>query len=446
MVKKGLIMTLVVYFFVIQAFIIWAIWQDSHFYTLGCINLLFFVLFFFGINAFKWEKGDKWENKQSSNYPIVKERIAQEIVEEKVDVPSEEVVEEKTTESDKTKRFVGERTISESNIEYIKTKINRAKRKPLREGSAVYRFLVFLLAILWLGGILYAFWDSLDFIALTIGSFAMLIFIGVCFKAGNLRRKSLFSSIYFLLFCLAMLLWIYGMIFTNATSTEKLKDSISTFFDGVKWETVIIDEEESTGDVSQSSGTVISFSLTGNSVFSSWDNLTGEELTWTVFPETKDDEPINLQPSEPEQVSQSNKTTEVQPVVEQKQEPKVEEKVETKSNTSSDQVTIIEAIKHLVKAYNIPLSKSTSSKFTHVSKSSSLYPYMKTALEKKMIWTTTDPNMIVSCEVYMVMKGLAEWWGIAKSADLKDNYWNVAESKGLLNWCTKWAKLTYANL
>ena len=46
---------------------------------------------------------------------------------------------------------------------------------------------------------------------------------------------------------------------------------------------------------------------------------------------------------------------------------------------------VIEAIKHLVKAYNIPLSKSTSSKFTHVSKSSSMYPYMKTALEKRMI-------------------------------------------------------------
>jgi hypothetical protein len=41
--------------------------------------------------------------------------------------------------------------------------------------------------------------------------------------------------------------------------------------------------------------------------------------------------------------------------------------------------------------------------------------------------------MIVSCEVYMVMKGLAEGWNIAKSADLKENYWNMAESKGLLN-------------
>jgi hypothetical protein len=41
---------------------------------------------------------------------------------------------------------------------------------------------------------------------------------------------------------------------------------------------------------------------------------------------------------------------------------------------------------------------------------------------------------------------LAEGWNIAKSANLKENYWNMAESKGLLNWCVKGEKLTYANL
>jgi hypothetical protein len=107
---------------------------------------------------------------------------------------------------------------------------------------------------------------------------------------------------------------------------------------------------------------------------------------------------------------------------------------------------MIEAIKHLIKTYNIPLSKSTSTKFTHVSKSNEMYPYMKTALDKRMIWTTTDPQMIVSCDVYMVMKWIAEWRNITKSPEIKENYWNVAESKGMLNWCTKWAKLTYANL
>jgi hypothetical protein len=75
-----------------------------------------------------------------------------------------------------------------------------------------------------------------------------------------------------------------------------------------------------------------------------------------------------------------------EPVVEQNPQPAVEQKTETTtSKASTSQVTMIEAIKHLVKAYNIPLSKSTSTKFTHVSKSNAIYPYMKTALDKRMI-------------------------------------------------------------
>jgi hypothetical protein len=50
-------------------------------------------------------------------------------------VVAQPVVEEPTVaeESDSFRRVRTERPISESNIEYIKTKINRAKRKPLRE-------------------------------------------------------------------------------------------------------------------------------------------------------------------------------------------------------------------------------------------------------------------------------------------------------------------------
>ena len=59
------------------------------------------------------------------------------------------------------------------------------------------------------------------------------------------------------------------------------------------------------------------------------------------------------------------------------------------AKTSSDEtaeVTMIEAIKHLIVANAIPLSTSKKSvNFTHVAKTSKDYPYMKTALEKKMI-------------------------------------------------------------
>ena len=439
MVKKWLVMTLVAYFFIIQAFIAWAIWQDSHFYTLWCINLLFFILFFFGVNAFKW---GKWENKQEKwpSYPIVKERIAEEKVSETVEEKpvAETIVEEK--ESEVFRRVRNDRPISESNIEYIKTKINRTKRKPLREWSAIYRFLVFLIALLLLWGILNIFWDSLDFIALIIWSIAMLIFIWACFRSANLWRKSLFSSIYFLLFFLAMLLWIIGMVFAGNSKIDALKDDISTFFNGVKWEETVVvneikEENDNSGFVLESTGSVISFSLTWwDSVFASWDALTWEQSNAS-------DSAVTTEEPTVKEVNESAKEQTTQPVVEQKTETTT-----AKVNTPTSQVTMIEAIKHLIKTYNIPLSKSTSTKFTHVSKSNEMYPYMKTALDKRMIWTTTDPQMIVSCDVYMVMKWIAEWWNITKSPEIKENYWNVAESKGMLNWCTKWAKLTYANL
>ena len=346
-------MTLVAYFFIIQAFIAWAIWQDSHFYTLWCVNLLFFILFFFWISALKW---DKWENKQEKwpSYPIVKERIAEEKLSETVEEKpvAETIVEER--ESEVFRRVRNDRPISESNIEYIKTKINRTKRKPLREWSAIYRFLVFLIALLLLWLILNIFWDSLDFIALIIWSIAMLIFIWVCFRSANLWRKSLFSSIYFLLFFLALLLWIIGMVFAGNSKIDALKDNISIFFNWVKWEeTVVVNEDKEENDNSwfilESTGSVISFSLTwGDSVFASWDDLTWEQSNTS-------DSVVTTEEPTLKEINEPAKEQTTQPVVEQKTETTT-----AKVNTPTSQVTMIEAIKHLIKTYNIPLSKSTS--------------------------------------------------------------------------------------
>ena len=430
--KKGYVITACLYFFVIQFFIIWALWWDSHFYTLWGINFLVFVIFLFWVSVLKDNNKEKKEI-----YPIVKERVSQErVVEDKV------VVEEKNNENEAPRRIRNEAPISESNIEYIKTKINRTKRKPLAEWSPLYRFLVFLLALLGFWGILYLFWESLDFIASVIGAVAMLIFIGVCFKAWNIRRKSLLSSVYFWIFLLLLIWGILWLVFSGSSTVEKVKEDISVFFDGVKWEEINndVNEEENSWFLYEITGSISDISLTwenieplswDNDIVSSWEN---EETLWNQVIEN--DQPVEEVVQQPKE----EKTATVENV-----EPKPTVTTTPKKEPTS-QVTMIEAIKHLISAYNIPVSKSTSSKFTYVSKSNANYPYMKTALEKKMIWTTTNPDMIVSCEVYMVMKGLAEGWNIAKSADLKENYWNMAESKGLLNWCVKGAKLTYANL
>jgi hypothetical protein len=46
---------------------------------------------------------------------------------------------------------------------------------------------------------------------------------------------------------------------------------------------------------------------------------------------------------------------------------------------------MIDAIKHVIDTNNIQLSQSTNASFKHLAKTSADYPYMKTALEKRMI-------------------------------------------------------------
>lgn len=114
--------------------------------------------------------------------------------------------------------------------------------------------------------------------------------------------------------------------------------------------------------------------------------------------------------------------------------------------TPDQQITLLQAVKHLIDTYHIPLSTSKSVKFTHIAKSHPDYPYMKTALEKKMIGSTTNPNLIVSCDVYVVMKGIAEGWTIKKTTEVKADYWKLASTKNKLNGCKQGEKLTFATL
>ena len=109
-------------------------------------------------------------------------------------------------------------------------------------------------------------------------------------------------------------------------------------------------------------------------------------------------------------------------------------------------ITMWDAIKSLL-AWTT-LSTKTTSTFRYVAKSNELYPYFKTAQEKWMIWTDTDPSKMVSCETYITMKWLLEWrnvWSYIKS-EIKSVYRKKATELWKLNGCTKWAYVTQGNL
>lgn len=79
-------------------------------------------------------------------------------------------------------------------------------------------------------------WDTFDFMAILLGAGAMMLFLFVVFKGFNLWRKSMFASLYFLLFVLIAAVGVWGLIGDESSSKSKLKYSISRFIAGIKGE------------------------------------------------------------------------------------------------------------------------------------------------------------------------------------------------------------------
>ncbi len=144
MIKKNLFILFVFYFFVLQLLVAGLLWGEPRFYLLGGINLLAMLLVSASYRFFTKASAPSREVPLPNN--------------EKADLTEETSLEEKAEPA----------PLSESNIEYIKTKINRTSKKPLAPASGLYRLLMFLLACVGFGGVLYLFWDTFDFIAVII--------------------------------------------------------------------------------------------------------------------------------------------------------------------------------------------------------------------------------------------------------------------------------------
>lgn len=194
MLKKNLFLFFIFYLIVLQLFVIGVLRNDPRFHILGGVNLFAFFLIARCYKAFTKDKEEK-----SDSTPLVREKISNFTYTDVPSSPRENVEEEREIEKAFPKAEAAA-PLSESNIEYIKTKINRSKKPALIEGSGRYRFAMFLLAIIGFGGIMYMFWDTFDFFAVLIGAIGMLIFLTVVFKAANLWRKTIFLSGYVLFF------------------------------------------------------------------------------------------------------------------------------------------------------------------------------------------------------------------------------------------------------
>ena len=480
MVKNGLLWYLLIYIFVIQMGIVWYLWSDTSFYVLAGVNGIALA-----VGAWSFCKEKSKDNHPETQGKIMLESPKEEIINDKKAEDTAENEEEQEKKSDffvrnepehKDEKYslseedieVPTREQTPHNIEQVRVRLNKVKSKsqPTHQEWGLARFIVFLCAIIGRGGVMLLMWKEFDFIAMAIASFTMGGFVLVVYKAMNVWKKTIFSNLYFLFFVAVFAGSLLGIFTEESNSTKILiKDQISTFFAGLNGEVVETSSTEEgsgyeyqltgtllTGEIStgeESTGALLSGNIITTQTLNTGSNETGsiqtiqQAATWitqtSTGKNTTEAQVSNKQTTQPTTEAQvSNKQT-TQPTT------KAQTSEEKKTDTNG-QVSYLSAIKHLIATYNIPLSKSKSSKFTYVDTTSPDYPYMKTALEKRMIGTAVNPNDIISCDVYMVFKGLALNWAIEKTSNLKNDYRNVAENKGLLNGCEKGAKLTAANL
>ena len=105
-----------------------------------------------------------------------------------------------------------------------------------------------------------------------------------------------------------------------------------------------------------------------------------------------------------------------------------------------------QVIPYLVSKYSLK-SNGKSTSFTNVSSTNSLYSAFNIGAGRGMIGADINPASKVSCNTYMVLKGIAAWWKVDYKAG--DPFWpyrTAAFNKGEVNWCTAGAFVTKATL
>ena len=259
---------------------------------------------------------------------------------------------------------------------------------------------------------------------------------------GFYNAKKLFTNWLYIILILAWIgYWVYTAQDYNSINLVKEK-AISYVKDRFKSDKD--NAELDTWDV------IYVFEWTWEVITDTWD-IDILDNTWDIENETwiaeniawTEETNIWIQNAEQEQNAQPEVVA--QPETNVQTEVKTEEQAPT-SDDPNREVTMWEAIKHLLQWYT--LSTKTDKSFTYVAKSNELYPYFKTAQEKTMIWFDTNPNKRVSCETYMSLKWILEWWkvNIYDKSQTRIIYWNKANELGKTNWCARNTYVKVKNL
>ena len=436
---NGLIVFLGLYILVGQPAIVWWMLDNTQLYQLAWLNAWIFLIALIISAIFKPNKSkdnsaklvQKSEEKVSrieddNGVAIVEVEKKTEVVVETWDTENEEEnVEEKLEEKSEERPM--KETVSIPKIVQPLTwhQTHKKRKKESRWGQR----LILLLTLAVAAVIAWTLWEFLENRWIAIALFLWRILYLVIWKLfdvnGFFNVKKLFTNRLYIVLILA---WIGYWVYTMQQEDRSFNLLPEWWTDKVVEYVKDLSKKKESEPIDTSA--IYIFEWT-------WEVITNTEdielVDNTLDAETTEIEDSNNENSEPEN------EVEGQDVVE-------DGSTELTPEEAKKQVTMWEAIKSILEWTT--LSTKTNSTFKYVSKSNALYPYFKTAQEKWMIWTDADPSKIVSCETYITMKWLAEWWNVWNYAknDIKSVYWKKASELWKLNWCKKWAYVTKGTL
>ena len=434
---NGLLIFLALYVLVGQPAIVGWMLDNTQLYQLAWLNAWIFLIALIISAIFKPNKSkdnssklvQKSEEKVSriendNGVAIVEVEKKTEVVVETWDTENEEGNTEEKLEEKSEERPMKETVTIPKIVQPLTWHTPTKKRK--RESRWGQR-LILLLTLAIAAVIAWTLWEFLGnrwiAIALFLGRILYLV-IGKLFDVnGFFNAKKLFTNRLYIVLILA---WIGYGVYTMQQEDKSILPP--DFWEKVSSYVKDLFKKEDTEPIDTSA--IYIFEWTWEVITNTWDT---ELVDNTLEVENTETENLDNENSE------SENETEPQDVVE-------DEAPELTPEEAKKQVTMWEAIKSIL-AWTT-LSTKTNATFKYVSKSNALYPYFKTAQEKWMIWTDADPSKIVSCETYITMKWLAEWWSVGSYAkgEIKSTYWKKATELWKLNGCQKWKYVTKWNL
>jgi len=110
-------------------------------------------------------------------------------------------------------------------------------------------------------------------------------------------------------------------------------------------------------------------------------------------------------------------------------------------------VSLLEAVVYLLQTHNTTLYTKKDVKFSGVSTTNKYYAYWYTAYKMWFVGNISSPSTLVSCQTYIVLKGMLEKWNVQYTpSNVKTQFWAEAQNWDLLNGCVFGKTLKGANL